>query len=175
MTACKFSVEKPSKQISTPKSGINLPANDNPQSFQSLKMENSNGTSNKTVNISNVTPDKERDYITIDEDDLEGTKPLQGCSKYSYKDRDMDGIAFSKPSLAKPETTSATKTETLLLRKCTLAESPRVDIDIDMTNNSAGPVDEEVTLQTTIKQPVLNIRKESPFTLSNSGMVLFEF
>ncbi|KOM57267.1 hypothetical protein LR48_Vigan11g029900 [Vigna angularis] len=171
--ASKFSVEKPSKQISTPKSGINLPANDNSKSFQSLKIENSNGTTNKTVNISNVTPDKERDYITIDEYDLEGTKPLQGCSKYSYKDRDMDGMSFSKPSLTKPETTSATKTETLLLRKCTLVESPRVDIDIDMTNNSAGPVDEEVTLQTTIKQPVLNIRKESPFTLSNSDNICF--
>ncbi|XP_027907072.1 uncharacterized protein LOC114166524 [Vigna unguiculata] len=173
LTACKSSVEKPNKQISTPKSGINLAANDNSKSLESSKIENSNATTNKTVNISNGTSDKKRDYVTIDEDDLEGTKALQGCSKHSHKDQDMDDIAFSKPSLAKPETTSATKTETLLQRKCTLAESPRVDIDIDMTNNSAGPVDEEVTLQTTTNQPVVNIRKESPFTVSNSDNICF--
>ncbi|KAK7382051.1 hypothetical protein VNO80_00713 [Phaseolus coccineus] len=169
LTASKFSVEKPGKQISAPKSGINLAANDNCKSFQSLKIENSNATTNKTVNISNETPDKKRDYITIDEDELEGTKALHGCSKHNKKERDMNDIACTKPSLAKLETMSATKTKTLLQGKCTLAESPRVDVDIDMTNNSAGPMDEDVTLQTTINQPVVNIRKESPFTLSNSG------
>ncbi|ESW07131.1 hypothetical protein PHAVU_010G104100 [Phaseolus vulgaris] len=168
-TASKFPVEKPGKQISAPKSGINLAANDNCKSFQSLKIENSNATTNKAVNISNETPDKKRDYITIDEDELEATKALQGCSKHNNKERDMNDIACSKPSLAKLETMSATKTETLLQGKCTLAESPRVDVDIDMTNNSAGPMDEDVTLQATINQPVVNIRKESPFTLSNSG------
>jgi len=174
-TASKFPVEKPGKQISAPKSGINLAANDNCKSFQSLKIENSNATTNKAVNISNETPDKKRDYITIDEDELEATKALQGCSKHNNKERDMNDIACSKPSLAKLEPMFATKTETLLQGKCTLAESPRVDVDIDMTNNSAGPMDEDVTLQATINQPVVNITKESPFTLSNSGMRLFEF
>jgi len=175
LTACTFSVEKPGKQISDPELGINLAANDNCKSFQSSKIENCNATPNKTVNISNGTPDKKRDYITIDEDELEGTKDLQGCSKHNYKDRDLNDIACSKPSLAKLETMSATKSETLLQGKCSLAEPARVDVDIDMTNNSAGPMDEDVTLQTTINQPVVNIRKESPFTLSNSGMMLFEF
>ncbi|CAJ1950240.1 unnamed protein product [Sphenostylis stenocarpa] len=169
LTACKFSLKEQSKQISTPKSGINLAANDNSKSFHSLKIENSSATTNKTVNIIHRTPDKKRDYITIDEDDLEGTNALQGCSQQNYKDRDRDNIAFSKPSLAKLETMSTTKTETLFQGKCTLAESPRVDIEIDISNISAGPMDEDVTLQTTIKQPVVNIRKESPFTISNSG------
>ncbi|CAJ1965148.1 unnamed protein product [Sphenostylis stenocarpa] len=93
-----------------------------------------------------------RDYITIDEDDLEGTNALQGCSQQNYKDRDRDNIAFSKPSLAKLGTMSTTKTETLLQGKCTLAESPRVDIDIDISNILAGPMDEDV-----LYKPPLNI------------------
>ncbi|CAJ1947868.1 unnamed protein product, partial [Sphenostylis stenocarpa] len=163
LIACKFSLKEHNKQISTPKSGINLVANDNNRELQCY-------TTNKVVHITHRTPDKRRDYITIDEDDLEGTNALQGCSQQNYKNRDRDNIAFSKPSLAKLGTMSTTKTKTLLQGKCTLAESPRVDIDIDISNIPAGPMDEDVTLQTTIKQPVVNIRKESPFTISNSAV-----
>ncbi|XP_020212950.1 uncharacterized protein LOC109797347 [Cajanus cajan] len=173
LTACKFSLKEQSKQISTPKSGMDLTAKDNSKSLQSLKTENSSGDKNKTVNISNVSKttfslDKRRDYISIDEDDSEGTKALQGCSNLKYKDQDRDDIAFSKPSLVKPEALSGIRTETLLQGKCTLAESPRVDIDIDMANVSAGAMNEDVTFQTNVKEPMVNIRKESPIALSNS-------
>ncbi|KAH1240854.1 hypothetical protein GmHk_07G018608 [Glycine max] len=129
LTACKLSSKEQSNRILTPKSGIDLTANDN-----------------------------------------KGTNALQGCSKHNYKDQDRDDIAFSKPSLVKLEPVSGIKTETSLQGKCTLAASPRVDIDIgvDMANISAGAMDEDVTLQTNIKQPVVNITKELPLTLSNS-------
>ncbi|KAG4938121.1 hypothetical protein HKD37_16G044608 [Glycine soja] len=174
LTACKFSSKEQSKQISIPKSGIDLTANNNSKSFQSFKIENSNVTKNKTVNISNgsrstFSLDIKREYISIDDNDSEGTNALQGCSKHNYKDQDWDDIAFSKPSLVKLEPVSGIKAETSLQGKCTLAESPRVDIDIDMANISAGAMDEDVTLQANIKQPMVNIRKESPLTLSNSA------
>ncbi|TKY63976.1 girdin protein [Spatholobus suberectus] len=174
LTACKFSLKEQSKQISTPKSGMDLTANNNSESVQSLKIENPNATKNKTLNISNgskttLSLDNKRDYISIDEDDSEGTKALQGCSKHNYKDQDRDAIAFSKPSLVKPEAVSGIRTETFLQGKCTLAESPRVDIDIDMVNISAGAMDEDLTLKANVKQPMVNIRKESPLALSNSA------
>ncbi|RDX62595.1 hypothetical protein CR513_59057, partial [Mucuna pruriens] len=174
LTACKFSLKEQNKQVSSPKSGMDLTANDNSKSLQSLKIENSNASKNTTVNISNgskttLSLDKKRDYITIDEDDSEGPKDLQGCSKHNYKDQDRDDIAVSKPSLLKPEGVSGIKTETLLQRKCTLAESPIVDIDIDIANISAGAMDEDVTLQANAKHPMVNIRKESPLTHSNSA------
>ncbi|RZC01694.1 hypothetical protein D0Y65_017070 [Glycine soja] len=130
LTACKLSSKEQSNRILTPKSGIDLTANDN-----------------------------------------KGTNALQGCSKHNYKDQDRDDIAFSKPSLVKLEPVSGIKTEKSLQGKCTLAASPRVDIDIgiDMANISAGAMDEDVTLQTNIKQPVVNITKELPLTLSNSA------
>lgn len=130
------------------------------------------------MNVSNGSKttfslDIKREYISIDEDDPEGTNALQGCSKHNYKDQDRDDIAFSKPSLVKLEPVSGIKTEKSLQGKCTLAASPRVDIDIgiDMANISAGAMDEDVTLQTNIKQPVVNITKELPLTLSNSGSI----
>ncbi|KAG5036933.1 hypothetical protein JHK86_017773 [Glycine max] len=133
------------------------------------------GPTERVQELETLTEAKEneylREYISIDEDDPEGTNALQGCSKHNYKDQDRDDIAFSKPSLVKLEPVSGIKTEKSLQGKCTLAASPRVDIDIgiDMANISAGAMDEDVTLQTNIKQPVVNITKELPLTLSNSA------
>ncbi|KAK7389896.1 hypothetical protein VNO78_25193 [Psophocarpus tetragonolobus] len=175
LRACKFSLKEQTKQISTPKLGMDLTANDNSKCFQSLKKESSNVTKTETLNISNgsrttFSLDKRRDYISIDDDDdSEGTKALQGCSKHRYKDQDGDDIAFSKPPLAKLEALSGIKIGVSLHEKCNLAESPGVDIEADMTNISAGAVDEDVTLLANVKQPMMNIRKESPLTVSNSA------
>ncbi|KAG5142013.1 hypothetical protein JHK82_017708 [Glycine max] len=46
-------IKRTSNRISTPKSGIELTANDSSKYFQSLKIENSNVTKNKAVNVSN--------------------------------------------------------------------------------------------------------------------------
>lgn len=161
---------------------MDLPTNDNSKSFQSLNIENPDSTKNKTVNVSNgskttLSLDEKRDYISLDDDDPEGTEAFQGCSKYSYKDqhRDRDDIVFSTPSLAKPDAVSGIKIETVLQGKCTLAESPRVDIDIDLANVAPRAMDEGVTLQANVEHPMLNIRKEAPLTHSNSGTLLFEF
>ncbi|KAL2336038.1 hypothetical protein Fmac_010484 [Flemingia macrophylla] len=174
LTASKFTLKEQSKRISTPKSGMDLTANDKNKSLESLKTENPVGDNNKIVDISNGSKttlplDKRIDYISIDEDDSESAKALQGCSKPNYKDQDKDDIAFSKPSVVKPEALSAIRAETFLQGKCTLAEPPRIDIDIDMANTSADAMDEDVTLQANVKQPMINIRKESPFALSNSA------
>ncbi|KAK7349482.1 hypothetical protein VNO77_06884 [Canavalia gladiata] len=178
LTACKFSLKEQSKQISTPKSGMDLTACDDSKFLQSLKIESSNATKYKSVNITNeskttLSHDKETDYIPIDEDAAESTKALQGCLKHNYGDHGMDDVAFGKPSPAKPETVSGIKPETLLQGKCNLAESSKVDIDIDMANISSCAMDEDVTLQANVKQvePMVNIRKESPFSLSNSAPV----
>nr|KYP77126.1 hypothetical protein KK1_021397 [Cajanus cajan] len=119
LTACKFSLKEQSKQISTPKSGMDLTAKDNREIISQLM------------------------------------KMIQKALKL-YKD-----VQISKAL-------SGIRTETLLQGKCTLAESPRVDIDIDMANVSAGAMNEDVTFQTNVKEPMVNIRKESPIALSNS-------
>jgi len=77
--------------------------------------------------------DIKREYISIDEDDPEGTNALQGCSKHNYKDQDRDDIAFSKPYLVKLEPVSGIKTETSLQGKCTLAASPIVILILAFT------------------------------------------
>lgn len=177
LTATKFSSKEKNKQNSTPKSVIDLTANDNSKSIQSLKIENTEAIKNKAVNISNgskatLSLDKERECIFVDEDDSEfSTKALPGHPKQDYKDQDRDDLA--KPEAAAP----GTKTETSLQGKCNMAESSRVDIDTEMADICAGNVDEEVTLQANVKQvqPMVNIRKESPLTNSNSGMLLVDF
>lgn len=157
-TAGKFSLDEQSKQISTPKSGIDLTAKSGSNYLQSLKIQNSNSTKNEAVNISNgskttLSMDEDIDCILIDDDATECT--------------------FSKP-LAKPEAAPGIVTETSLQRKCNLVESSRVDIGLD--DISTGNMDEDVTLQANVKQaqPVVNIRKESTLTPSSSGILLVE-
>ncbi|XP_061349802.1 uncharacterized protein LOC133295040 [Gastrolobium bilobum] len=154
---------------------FDVTANDDSKSSQSLKIENCNATKNNAVDIRNgsktiLSPDKEIDFISIDEDNSEFTKALPGRPKHNYKDQDRVDDAFSKPSLA-----SGIKTETLLQGKCNLLESSRVDIDIEMANISAGTMDEDVMVQANVQQvqPMVNIRKESPLTLSNSANTCF--
>ncbi|XP_057454692.1 uncharacterized protein LOC130746161 isoform X2 [Lotus japonicus] len=156
-TAGKFSLDEQSKQISTPKSGIDLTAKSGSNYLQSLKIQNSNSTKNEAVNISNgskttLSMDEDIDCILIDDDATECT--------------------FSKP-LAKPEAAPGIVTETSLQRKCNLVESSRVDIGLD--DISTGNMDEDVTLQANVKQaqPVVNIRKESTLTPSSSGDICF--
>ncbi|XP_027337381.1 uncharacterized protein LOC113851095 [Abrus precatorius] len=177
LTTCKYSSKEQSIDISTPKSGRDLTANDDNNFLQSLKIESSNAAESKIVNISNASKttlslDNGRDYIVIDEDASECTKAFQGHQKHNFGDHERDDIACSKPSLAKPETVSGIKTETWQ-GKCNFAESSRVDIDIDTANISAGAMDEDVTLPANIKQvqPIVNIIKESPLTHSNSAPV----
>jgi hypothetical protein len=156
--ANKFSSKEQNKQSTAPKYGMDLNKKDNNKTLQSLKTENSKATKNKDVNISNVSKptlsrNEEIDCIIIDEDD--------------YNDRD-------KVDLGMPETATSTKTKTSLQGICNLAESSRIDIDIDTetADITADTMDEDVILQANAKQPepMLNIRKESPLTTSSPGM-----
>jgi hypothetical protein len=158
LTANKVSSKEQNKQSTTPKYGMDLNKKDNNKTLQSLKTENSKATKNKDVNISNVSKptlsrNEEIDCIIIDEDD--------------YNDRD-------KVDLGMPETATSTKTKTSLQGICNLAESSRIDIDIDTetADITADTMDEDVILQANAKQPepMVNIRKESPLTTSSPGM-----
>jgi hypothetical protein len=158
LTANKVSSKEQNIQSTTPKYGMDLSKKDNNKTLQSLKTENSKATKNKDVNISNVSKptlsrNEEIDCIIIDEDD--------------YNDRD-------KVDLGMPETATSTKTKTSLQGICNLAESSRIDIDIDTetADITADTMDEDVILQANAKQPepMVNIRKESPLTTSSPGM-----
>jgi hypothetical protein len=158
LTANKVSSKEQNIQSTTPKYGMDLNKKDNNKPLQSLKTENSKATKNKDVNISNVSKptlsrNEEIDCIIIDEDD--------------YNDRD-------KVDLGMPETATSTKTKTSLQGICNLAESSRIDIDIDTetADITADTMDEDVILQANAKQPepMVNIRKESPLTTSSPGM-----
>ncbi|KAJ1403497.1 hypothetical protein SESBI_27205 [Sesbania bispinosa] len=180
LAASNFSLKEQGKQSSTPKPGIDLTANDDSKYLQSLKIENLNATKNEAVNISNgskttLSLDKERDCIFIDDDATDYTKALPECPKHNYKDQKRDGDTFSKPSLVKPEAASRIKTGPSFQGKCNLDEPSRVDIDIKMDDISACAMNEDATLQANVKQaqPVVNIRKESPLTLSNSVDICF--
>jgi hypothetical protein len=158
LTANKVSSKEQNIQSTTPKYGMDLSKKDNNKTLQSLKTENSKATKNKDVNISNASKptlsrNEEIDCIIIDEDD--------------YNDRD-------NVDLGMPETATSTKTKTSLQGICNLAESSRIDIDIDTetADITADTMDEDVILQANAKQPepMVNIRKESPLTTSSPGM-----
>ncbi|CAK8560776.1 unnamed protein product [Lathyrus sativus] len=161
LMACKFSSKEQTKQSSTPKSGTDLNKNDNNQSLQSLKIDNSKATHNKNVNISygsktTLPLDKEVDCIIIDE------------NEYKY---------HNKVDLGKQETAPVSKTKTSLQGICNLDDSSRYDIDTEMADITAdiATMDNDVTLHADAKQaqPMVNIRKESPLTTSSSVDICF--
>ncbi|OIW02004.1 hypothetical protein TanjilG_11597 [Lupinus angustifolius] len=171
LAASEYSSKEQMKQISTPQSGKDLTLNNNSKSVQSLNIENSDAAKNKAANFGNgsettLSVDKEREVISID-DDSAFTKPLPEHPKLDCKDQDMDDVALRKATQAKPEAA--------MQGKCNLAESSRIDIDIEIPNTSSGVMDEDVTLLYNVKQaePMINIRKESPLTLSSPGDICF--
>ncbi|OIV90018.1 hypothetical protein TanjilG_00153 [Lupinus angustifolius] len=140
------------------------------KSVKSSNIENSNAAKGKALNFGSESKTtlsivKEREFISID-DDLEFTKPLLQHPKHNNKDQDLDDVALRKPTLVKPEGA--------MQGKCNLAESSRIDIDIEIPNISAAVMD-DVTLPSNVNQvqPTINIRKESPLGLSNSGGICF--
>ncbi|KAE9605375.1 hypothetical protein Lal_00025419 [Lupinus albus] len=171
LAASEYSSKEKIKQILTPQSGKDLTLNNNSNSVQSLNIENSDAAKNKAANFGNVSEttlsvDKEREVISID-DDSAFTKTLPEHPKLNCKEQDMDDVALRKPTLAKPEAA--------MQGKCNLAESSRIDIDIEIPNTWSGVMDDDVTLLYNVKQaePMINIRKESPSTLSSSGDICF--
>ncbi|KAE9595460.1 hypothetical protein Lalb_Chr17g0339031 [Lupinus albus] len=167
----KYSSKEQRKQISTPQSGKDLSLNNDSRSVQFLNIENSNAAENKALNFGSgikttLSVDKEREFVSIDDDDSEFTKPLLQLPKHNFKDQDLDDVALRKPTLVKPEAT--------MQGNCNLAESSRIDIDIEIPNISAAVMD-DVTLLSNVNQvqPMINIRKESPLALSNSGGICF--
>lgn len=181
LAASNLSLKEQRKQISTPKYGKDLTVNNDSKSLQSLNIENSNATENKAVNFgrgskTSLSFDEDGDCILIDEYASESTKALPEDPKHNCKDQDRDAVALGKPTLAKSEAASGIKRKTATQGKCNLADSSIIDLDIEMPNNYAGVMDEDVTLLTNFEevQPMVNIRKESPFTASNSGMSLVE-
>ncbi|XP_019429335.1 PREDICTED: uncharacterized protein LOC109336947, partial [Lupinus angustifolius] len=154
----------------TPQSGKDLSLNNGSKSVKSSNIENSNAAKGKALNFGSESKTtlsivKEREFISID-DDLEFTKPLLQHPKHNNKDQDLDDVALRKPTLVKPEGA--------MQGKCNLAESSRIDIDIEIPNISAAVMD-DVTLPSNVNQvqPTINIRKESPLGLSNSGGICF--
>ncbi|KAK7274305.1 hypothetical protein RIF29_15388 [Crotalaria pallida] len=171
LAASKYSSEEKKKHISTPQSGKDLNFG---KSVQSLNIENSNAAENKAVNFGDgnkttLSVDKEREIITIDDDDddSEFTKSFPEHPKHNNKDQVGDDIDLRKSTAATPEAA--------MQGKCKVAESSRIDIDIEMPNINAGVMDEDVTLLSNVKQPqaTINIRKESPIQLSNPGEICF--
>lgn len=180
LAASNLSLKEQRKQISTPKYGKGLTVNNDSKSLQSLSIENSNATENKAANFGSggkttLSFDKDGDCILIDDYASEFTKALPEDPKHNCKDQERDAVALGKPTLAKPKAASAITRETAMQGKCNLAESSIIDLDIEMPNNSASVMDEDVTLLTNVEQvqPMVNIRKESPFTPSNSGDICF--
>ncbi|CAL0315028.1 unnamed protein product [Lupinus luteus] len=151
LASSKYSSKEQMKQSLTPPSGKDLSLNNDSKYGQSLNIENSFAAENKALNFGSgikttLSVDKEREFVSIDDDD--------------------DDAALRKPTLVKPEAA--------MQGKCNLAESSRIDIDLEIPNISAAFMD-DVTLPSNVNQvqSTINIRKESPLGLSNSGGVCF--
>ena len=147
-----------------------------------MRMENCIATENKAANFSNgskttLSLDKERDFISIDDDASEFTEALSGRSRHNCNDQYRDDAALSKPTVAESDAASGIKRETAMQGKSYMAESSRIDIDVEMAKASADAMDEDVTLLDNVKQvqPMVNIIKESPLTTANPGMLLVVF
>ncbi|KAL1366973.1 hypothetical protein HN51_021020 [Arachis hypogaea] len=175
-TTSNTPLNEQTKQTS-PKSEMDLSVS-NSKSLQFSRIVNCIPTESKAVNVSNEnksTPAlrKERDFISLDADASEFTEPLSGGSRRDCNDRYRDGAALSKPTVAKSDAASEKKEETAAQGTCNLADSSRIDIDVEMTKNDVIDLDDDITLLDKQVQPKVNIIKESPPIIANPGDICF--
>ncbi|MED6195129.1 hypothetical protein PIB30_035055 [Stylosanthes scabra] len=153
---------------------------DNSTSQQFSWIANGIPTESKALNVSNgnkFTPalGKDRDFISLDDDASEFTEPLCGRPRRDYNDQYRDGAALSKPTVAKSDAASEKMKETVVQGTCNMADSSRIDIDVEMANNDVIDLDDDITLLDNVQQvqPKVNIIKESPPVIANPGDICF--